>query len=295
MNNQRRNRNKQLRLVSFFFSLISSFLSITNAYALPSLNAKYISYSDSGQGEVLVLIHAFPTDRTLWIPQQLGLRDHFRVISLDLWGFGHSEGTTGHRVTMTNYANQVAQLLNQLYIKQAIIAGESMGGYVALAFLEKYPDRVKGLILSNTQAIADSSEVRELRNKQAIDVLVDNSDKLVNDFMAQALVADTSEQNRLILQNMLMVQSPFAIASALRGMALRKDQSEILANTSVPVLIITSDKDSVIPPQQSANMFALTKNSRLVVITDAGHLSSLEQPEQWNQAVIEMFANKDFN
>lgn len=283
---------KGLTLLFFLFSL-SSFFNSTNAQALPSLNAKYISYSDSGQGEVLVLIHAFPADKTLWLPQQMGLRDHFRIISLDLWGFGHSEGTTGYRVTMANYADQVAQLLDQLYIKKAIIAGESMGGYVALTFLKKYPDRVKGLVLSNTQAIADNSELKKNQNKAAIDVLVDGSENLVNDFMDKALAADSPEQNRLVLQNMLMVQSPFAIASALRGMSFRKDLSQVLAHTTVPVLIITSDKDLFIPPQQSANMHALAKNSRLVVINDAGHLSNLEQPEQWNHAVIAMFKGQN--
>lgn len=293
MNKQRKDPHKrQLKGMFFLFCLSTYFLNLATAFALPPLNTKYISYSDVGHGEALVLIHAFPTDKSLWFPQQQGLKDNFRVISLDLWGFGHSEGTTGHAVTMRAYADQVAQLLDQLYIKKAIIAGESMGGYVALAFLEKYPSRVKGLILSNTQAVDDKLETRNAGNKAAINVLVDGTEPLFNDFMAKALATDTSEQKRIFLQNILMVQSPFAIASALRGMALRKDLSNILIDTKLPILIITSDKDIIVPPQQSANMHALAKNSKLVLISDAGHLSNLEQPEQWNQAVIEMFKNE---
>lgn len=265
------------------------------SFALPPLNTKYISYSDFGQGEVLVLLHPLPTDKAFWLGQQQVLKQHFRVISLDLWGFGHSEGTFGRIVTMDEYADQIAQLLDQLYLKNAIIGGESMGGYVALAFLAKYPERVKGLILSNTQAIADNPAIKKAGETTAANVLDHGTEPLVYNFINQALSADASEQTRLELQNIAMVQTPSAIASALRGMSLRADSGNILANTELPILIITSDKDSVISPQQSANMHALAKNSKLVVISDAGHLSNLEQPEQWNKAVIDMFRKERYS
>ena len=115
--------NKQW--LSWLFCLIAYFLSTTNALASSPFTKKYISYSDFGQGEALVLIHPLPADKTVWLPQQEGLKQHFRVISLDLWGFGYSEGTSGLAVTMDEYADQIAQLLDKLAIKKAIIAGES--------------------------------------------------------------------------------------------------------------------------------------------------------------------------
>lgn len=139
---------------------------------------------------------------------------------------------------MTEYADEVKQLLDQLHIQKAIIGGESMGGYIALAFLQKYPASVSGF-----------------------------------------------------LQNILEAQPATAVASALRGMARREDTSDVLAATQLPVLIITGDQDAVILPQQSQNMHHLTKNSKLVTITHAAHLSSVEQPVVWNQAVIDMFYN----
>ncbi|WP_347251470.1 alpha/beta hydrolase [Legionella sp.] len=282
---------KQTYFMFFLFCISAYFLSLSHSFAFSPTYTKYISYSDFGRGEPLVLLHAFPTDKNVWLPQQQGLKQYFRVISLDLWGFGYSEGTSGLAVTMNEYADEVAQLLDQLTIKKAIIGGTSMGGYIALAFLDKYPNRVKGLILSNTQAVTDGPEITKSNNALASDVLIDGTQKFVNNFMSNALSAEAPQQIRLFLQNILLDQTPFGLASALRGMSIRKDFSQVLAQTTLPILIITSDKDFVIPPQQSANMHALAKNSKLVVLSDAGHLSNLEQPEQWNKAVISAFGH----
>lgn len=255
------------------------------------LNNGYISYSDIGCGEPLILIHAFPTDQQLWLPQQEGLHLHFRVISLDLWGYGHSAITDGKAITMSSYADEVKQLMDQLHIKKAIISGESMGGYVALAFLDKYPAQVKGLILSDTQSIADDDAAKEKREAAAVDVLTNGTTQLIANFMPKALSQMASPDKILFLQNILETQAPSAIASSLRGMALRNDTSALLAKTNLPILIITGAEDTLIAPQQSQNMHALAKNSQLIILTNAGHLSSLEQPEAWNQAVIKMFAH----
>lgn len=250
---------------------------------------KSIVYQDIGKGTPLVLIHAFPTDQRLWKAQQKELKKYFRVITLDLWGFGQSQMTDGSAITMTDYADEVKQLLDKLQIQKAIIGGESMGGYIALAFLKKYPNEVKGLILSDTQTIADTKEIKAKREASAIEVLQDGTDHLINGFIPKALSKNAPDKTKMFLQNILTSQKAAALASALRGMALREDTSNILSTTSLPVLIITGDKDEVISPQQSKTMKQLAKNSRLVILTNAGHLSSLEQSSKWNQAVINMY------
>lgn len=273
-------------------SIIFYFMSATSIVFADSVNTsknKYISYQDTGKGEALVLIHAFPTDQNLWKLQQDGLQSHFRVITLDLWGFGQSSPANGEAITMTDYADEIKQLLDQLHIKKAIIGGESMGGYIALAFYKKYPDKVKGLILSDTQSIPDSPEAKAKRESTAIDVLEHGPTNFINSFMPKALSPNASEQTKTFLKQILDKQKPNAIASALRGMALRNDTSDILANSRLPILIMTGSQDSLISPQQSENMHALAKNSKLIVIDNAGHLSSLEQPEEWNKTVIDMF------
>lgn len=273
-------------LLSTILSLFSVF---TVSYsATLHVNNRTISYTDSGQGIPIVFIHAFPTDQRLWDAQQ-PLNAYFRVITLDLWGFGQSAKVDGQAVPMVDYADEVNQLLEQLHIDKAIIAGESMGGYIALAFLGKYPDKIQGLILSDTQSIADTAETKTKRETQAVEALEQGTTNLIAGFMPKALSPNASDQTKSFLLKIVQSESATAVASALRGMALRSDASSLLANTSLPILIITGEDDILISPKQSEAMKALAKNSRLVVIKNAGHLSNLEQPEDWNRAVVEMF------
>ncbi|WED42950.1 alpha/beta fold hydrolase [Legionella cardiaca] len=251
---------------------------------------KFIAYTDVGHGKPLLLVHAFPTDKRLWAPQQEELKKHFRVITLDLWGFGESSSVDGNAVTMDDYADEIKLLLEHLQLQKVIIAGESMGGYIALAFLEKYSQQVDGLVLSNTQAIADNPETKVLREKTAMEVLAQGPDNFIQNFMTKALSFEAAEQNKAFLHHILTMQKSTAIASALRGMAQRNDHSQLLVKTTCPILVITSDQDRAIAPKQSEDMHALAQNSQLVVLVKAGHLSNLEQPQQWNQAVIDRFA-----
>jgi pimeloyl-ACP methyl ester carboxylesterase len=273
--------------VVFFLSHMT-FLSATTINISKN---KCISYTDMGAGTPLVLIHAFPTDQRLWEPQ-LSLKKYFRIITLDLWGFGHSSSVNGQAVSMSDYADEVKLLLDKLNIKNAIIGGESMGGYIALAFLEKYPDKIAGLILSDTQSIADNPEQKAKREATATDVLEHGTANLIADFMTKAVSPNASERLKGHLRQILKNQPASAMASALRGMAARNDTSILLANSLLPILIITGDEDILISPQQSERMQQLAKNSKLMVIKNAGHLSNLEQPKQWNLAVIDMFYKK---
>ncbi|MBV9575465.1 MAG: alpha/beta fold hydrolase, partial [Gammaproteobacteria bacterium] len=267
--------------VYFLISFVAFHAPDIFAKEITSKQLGYISYTEEGKGEPLILIHAFPTDQRLWQAQRAGLNKYFHVITLDLWGFGSSSSTNGQAVTMIEFADEVKQLLRQLHIQKAIIGGESMGGYVALAFLQRYPESVAGLILSDTQSIADSAEVKKKRELVAETVLTQGPAQLINDFMPKALSPNAPLALRQSLRDILDGQSVTGMASALRGMGLREDTSKVLAATSLPILILTGDQDTVIAPQQSQYMHTLARNSRLVTITNAGHLSSLEQPEQW--------------
>lgn len=274
-----------IKITRFYIITIS--LLIISGTIFAKVNTKMLSYTDVGSGQPIVLIHAFPTDQRLWKPQQDDLKSNFRVITLDLQGFGHADSADGNAITMAEYAEDVKLVLDRLHIQNAVIGGESMGGYIALAFLQKYPAAVNGLILSDTQSIADSPEIKDKREASARDVLDHGTKGLLDGFMTKALSPDAAESVKQNLRNIVDVQSANAIASALRGMALRSDTSDVLATTNIPVLIITGEKDVLILPQQSVDMHRLLKNSKLVVIPNAGHLSSLEQPTAWNQAVTD--------
>lgn len=250
-----------------------------------------LSYTDNGSGKSLVLIHAFPFDSRLWQNQISQLQKHFRVISVDLLGFGNSApaNTDGTAITMNRYAEQVHSLLTSLHITHPIIGGESMGGYVSLAYLKNYPNDVGGLILADTQSVADTFEQQTQREIAAIDILEHGSENFIERFLLKALSENADYETRVFARTIMLNQNKNALASALRGMALREDTSDVLKNTHVPILILSGDQDGVISPKQSEAMHQLAKNSRYEVIHNAGHLSNLEQPDQWNDAVVQMF------
>jgi pimeloyl-ACP methyl ester carboxylesterase len=274
-------------MLAMIKKIILAFSLAFYAFAAFAQEEKAISYTSTGKGQPLILIHAFPTGKNLWDPQVAELSKHFQVVTLDLWGFGQSAPTQGQAVSMQDYADEVNQVLDKLHLKKAIIGGESMGGYVALAFAKKYPEKVEGLILSNTQAIADNDAGKEKREKTASDILKNGTQPVVASFILNALSTHASPQTKEFLEKIVAAQSKEGMASALRGMGMREDTSSVLASTSVPVLIITSDNDNVITPEQSKQMHKLAKKSKLVVIKEAGHLSSLEKPNEWNKAVMD--------
>jgi pimeloyl-ACP methyl ester carboxylesterase len=259
----------------------------TTAFANSPINKD--SYTDNGQGKTIVLIHAFPADHHLWDMQIKTLSQKYRVITLDLKGFGQATPTDGKTVSMREYAAQVKQLLDQLHVKTAVIGGESMGGYISLAFLKAYPDKTEGLILSNTQAKTDSAEENVADKKDAADILVNGTNRLVADFVPKALSSNASHEAKELVTDMFANQKATGVASALRGMATREDTTKTLAATSIPVLIISSNLDEVISPKESMKMSKIAKNSKLIMIKGAGHLTNIERPDVWNKAVENYF------
>lgn len=237
----------------------------------------------------IILIHAFPTDHRLYEPQVNDLKKQFNVIAVDLKGFGKAPAADGNAITMADYATQVKEIMDTQHIDKAIIGGVSMGGYVTLAFLKQYPNQVRGIILSDTQAIADTEEAKTKRETNATNVLKNGTSQLVKDFLPTLLSPNADQHLVVFLQDIMASQSPQGVASALRGMALREDTSQVLSAAKVPTLILAGEKDVIISPEQSKKMHDLLPGSKLVVIPNAGHLSSLEQPKVWNQAVREVF------
>src|SRR5580700_2498072 len=152
------------KIISVIAVLFAVLISTAHARTFQTADNRFISYTDIGHGKPIILIHAFPTDRRLFELARNEIEDIFRdskifrIISVDLWGFGQSTATDGQAIHMSDYATEVNQLLDYLKINNAIIGGESMGGYIALAFLEKFPHKVEGLIVSGTQSIADTEE-----------------------------------------------------------------------------------------------------------------------------------------
>ena len=249
-----------------------------------------MAYDDTGgNGIPLLLIHGFPLDRSLWAAQVRGLADAARVIVPDLRGFGES-GMPSGAVTMDAYADDLAGLLDALSVKRAVVAGLSMGGYITLAFLRKYPERVRGLILADTKAGPDSAEGKKGRDDNAAVARSEGSGAVGDRMMPKMLTPKTATERPFIAdaaRAMMARQSVETVVGALQAMRDRPDSTPTLEGITVPTLVITGAEDALIPPKEAETMQASIRGSKLVSIPDAAHLSNFEAPDAFNHAVRE--------
>jgi 3-oxoadipate enol-lactonase len=208
------------------------------------------------------------------------LSGDFRVITPDLRGFGQSPAPEGI-YEMETFAQDVLNLLDTLNVKQAVIMGHSMGGYVALAMWRLARERFLGFGMINSQAGADSEEARQNRFKTAEKVFTEGSSVVAAAMVPKLFAPNVPENETFIEQVRTTITNtrPNAIIGALKGMAARPDSTELLSTIKVPTLILTGDKDQLILPQRSDAMAAAIPQASLVTVEDAGHLPMLEQPQ----------------
>lgn len=255
-----------------------------------------MAYTDTGLGRSIVLIHGYPFNRSLWNEQVAALSNRYRVIVPDLRGFGETDASAG-TATMSRMAQDVARLLDHLEISRAAIGGLSMGGYVTLAFCKQFPSRVRALVLADTRAQADTEEGKQTRAQQAEKALAKGMAGIADAMLPKLLTPETVSKRPEIVKrvrDMMLKTKPQGAAAALHGMAQREDLTPLLANISVPVLILVGAEDAITPVADSEKMNRAIAGSRLVVLENAGHVSNLEQTERFNQALLE-FLLESFN
>ena len=252
------------------------------------INDINLSYTDVGAGPPVVLIHGYPFNRSLWTEQAEALNSKYRVVVPDLRGFGESDSSEG-TATMARMAEDVAALMDALAIEQAVIGGLSMGGYVALAFARMFPARMRALVLADTRAQADTEEGKQTRHQQAEKALSEGMAGIADAMLPKLLTPETvSKRPELVkrIRDMMLKTKPEGAAAALLGMAERDDQTEFISSIRVPTLILVGREDAITPVTDSETMQSRIEGSRLVVIENAGHVSNLEQTEQFNDALL---------
>lgn len=238
----------------------------------------------------LLLIHGFPLEGSIWQDQVQGLAGSARVLAPDLRGFGADRRPLPRALTMEALADDLRALLDERGAERAVLCGLSMGGYAAMAFAERWPERLDGLILCNTLAAADAEEGRAARERTAIDALEKGS-AVIARAMVPTLLSERTRRERpevaARLEALMARQRPEAIAAASRGMALRPDRMEVLRRLQVPALVITGSRDALMPLPTSEAMHQALRGSRMVVVEGAGHLAHLEAPGPFNEAVAQ--------
>ncbi|MCC7358649.1 MAG: alpha/beta fold hydrolase [Anaerolineales bacterium] len=247
-----------------------------------------VAYTDEGEGRPLLLLHGFPLSRRLWRPQVADLAATTRVLAPDLRGHGQSDVTAGP-YSVEQYADDAARLLDALNVTQpVIVAGLSMGGYIALAFQRRHPQRVAGLILAATRAGADSAEGKAKRDEAAAAARAHGARAIVDAMLPKMLAPRTYQTRPDLVAEARALMAPTkvtGIVSALAALRDRPDATKQLATIRQPVLVLHGSDDQLIAPSEAEAMTRALPNSRLALLAGGGHLLNLEQPAAFNAAV----------
>lgn len=246
------------------------------------LDNRILGYDSFGSGRPLVLLHAFPFDRRMWLETALRLATWQRVIIVDLPGFGESSLRSGPP-SIAGFADDIRALLDALTIEKANVGGLSMGGYVALAFAANHRDRLDKLVLCDTRAAADSPETKIARGAAIELVKREGTPEYLERQLPKLLSPNANQELRIEVRR-LGNQPQEGVMAGLQALRDRPDRSALLPSLTCPTLLIVGEEDAISTPEEMASMAAAIPQSHLVRIPEVGHLSNLEAPEAFAKA-----------
>ena len=230
--------------------------------------------------QTLVLLHGFMQNLDVWTPYTLALMRQMRIITIDLPGHGYS-AIYGDTHTMEFMAEAVKAVLNDAGVKQCVMVGHSMGGYVTLAFADKYPEMLRGFGLLHSHALADSEVIRERRIDDCQQA-VENRAEYVLRFIPNLF--DECNRERLVqeikdLTDLSINTQTESIVAAQRGMSLRPSRIHVLQNANVPVLFVYGKNDSRLPLEIAVSQAMLPQHAEILLLDHVGHMSHIECSE----------------
>jgi pimeloyl-ACP methyl ester carboxylesterase len=247
-----------------------------------------ISYSDSGKGGAIVLLHGFLENQKMWQEFVPELSKKHRIITIDLLGHG-ATGCLGYVHSMEDNADAVHAVLSELRIRKSMFVGHSMGGYVALAFAELYPENIKGFVLLNSTSVADSEE-RKANRDRAIKAVKKDYMGFIRLSIGNLFSPDNREKFADEIENVKLeaLKTPLqGIVASLEGMKIRKNREVILHLTPYPKMLIIGKKDPVLIYPESREQIEGTK-VKLVTFPD-GHMSTIENKEELKEVLFAFF------
>jgi pimeloyl-ACP methyl ester carboxylesterase len=255
-----------------------------------------VCYDDKGSGPAVVLIHGFPLSRQMWQPQVGALQQAgYRVITPDLPGFGASAALTGP-ASMSGYADEVIALLDHLRVEIAVVGGMSMGGYVLLDLVERYPQRLAAALYLLTRAAADDTAGKARRSELAETVRRGRLESVPEAF-EQLLFAPATLRRRPELidavRSWMAEASAEGVVGALLAMRDRKDYVDLLPSFHVPALVVGAAEDLAIPPAHAELLAAKLPAAELHIIPEAGHMANLEQPGAFNRILLDFLSKRE--
>ncbi len=266
---------------------------MSNSIQILGPRGNTLSVQAAGEGQTLFLLHGFPLDHRMWQYQFDGLSDRLHVVAVQMRGFGSST-LDEPAFSLAELAQDVDFLRQHLAGGQTIwLAGLSMGGYVALEYWRQFSNQLRGLILSNTKPTADNEAGKTGRRAMAQKALAEGTWAAVEPMYAKLLSEQTialkSELPELV-KSMMQSVAPATIAASQNAMAERRDFTDQLPTIQVPTLVIAGQSDTIAPAVEGEAWSSKIPNASFVVIPETAHLSPLERPEVFNQALLKFIA-----
>lgn len=259
---------------------------LIHTISLISARGNTLNIKACGSGQPLFLLHGFPLDHRMWLNQIEPLGAHFQVIAPDFRGFGSSSLEGDYSIV--DLADDVEQVRIHLAANRPIhLVGLSMGGYVCLEYWKKHSAKLASLVLANTKPTADDPIARQGRLEMAEKAIREGSWPAVAPMMDR-LIAPTSKNTAIESAMCEMMQSarPEAVAAAQKAMAQRIDFTDSLPNIQLQTLVVTSELDPIAPPDATRLWSRQIPNAQYVEFAGAGHMSTLEVPDQFNATLL---------
>jgi 3-oxoadipate enol-lactonase len=246
-----------------------------------------------GEGMPVLFVHGFPFDRTMW-RHQLAALSRVRRIVPDLRGVGGSGApAAADGYSMGRYADDLVAVLDALGVREAVLCGLSMGGYVIFELLRRHPERVRAMILADTKADADTADAKRGRDELAALAERDGQDAVVERLLPRLLAPTThATQPEVVIQVREMARrwSVPGLVGALRALRDRPDSSETLRGVRLPTLVLVGSDDQIAPPAAARRMAELILDAQCHVIPAAGHLAPLEQPLATSRLLVDFLS-----
>lgn len=237
----------------------------------------------------IIFVHAFPLCNRMWDKQVEALQDKYRVVVYDLRGFGYSELGDGH-FTIDSHVSDLISIVDSLKLEKPVVCGLSMGGYITLRALELYQSKFKGVILCDTKAESDNNPTKLARAEQMKMIKNGQRDQFTENFI-KAAISETNyaEKTDLVdlLKKLIGWQKNEAITGALLTLAARTDTTDSLEKLDIKTLVVAGKEDKLTPPEFSKIIYGKTKNSDLKLIPNAAHLPNMENPADFNTAIMD--------
>jgi 3-oxoadipate enol-lactonase len=267
----------------------------TNFGKKVELNNIWISYNDIGIGKTpIIFLHGFPFNKSMWDGQLDFLKNSHRLIAIDCRSFGQS--LDNHiEASIDLFTNDLIQFMNALDLKKVIVCGLSMGGFIALNAIKKYPKRFSALILCDTQCASDTKEQKAKRMETIKEIETNGISNFTTTFVNAVFHEDTITNKMGLVAKIeadILANTPEVIIGGLKALASRAETCSSLSKIEVPTLIICGREDQVTPLSQSEFMHRNIENATLKIIENAGHLSNLEQPEAFNAELLEFLLSE---